>query len=63
MANAEKIKRAETKRSRPGKKPVAKLVPVGAPKGKRQPGALKGKLIVGPAFFELLPASEPSGWD
>jgi antitoxin (DNA-binding transcriptional repressor) of toxin-antitoxin stability system len=31
-----------------GSKPVARLVPVGEIKGKRQPGSLKGKLRVGP---------------
>jgi prevent-host-death family protein len=45
-----------------GAKPVARLVPVGEVKGKRQPGSLKGKLCVGPEFFEPLPASELSGW-
>jgi prevent-host-death family protein len=45
-----------------GAKPVARLVPIEV-KGKRQPGSLKGKLRVGPAFFEPLPASELSGWE
>jgi prevent-host-death family protein len=45
-----------------GSKPVARLVPIGAASRKRQPGSLKGKLIVGPEFFEPLPASELSGW-
>jgi prevent-host-death family protein len=44
-------------------KPVAKLVPVGKVRGKRQPGSLKGKLRVGPEFFEPLPVSELSGWE
>ena len=43
-----------------GSKPVAQLVPVGEVKGKRQPGSMKGKLHVGPEFFEALP---PSGWE
>ncbi len=43
-----------------GSKPVAQLVPVKI-KGKRQPGALKGKLRVGPEFFDPLPISELSG--
>jgi prevent-host-death family protein len=38
-----------------GSKPVARVVPVGEVKGKRQPGSLKGKLRVGPEFFEPLP--------
>ena len=44
-----------------GSIPVARLVPVGTIKGKRQPGSLKGKLRVGPEFFEPLPASELLG--
>ena len=44
-----------------GSKPVARLVPVGELKGKRQPGSLKGKLRVGPEFFDPLPKSERSG--
>ena len=46
-----------------GSKPVARLVPLRAAKGNRQPGSLKGKLQVGPEFFELLPADELSGWE
>lgn len=46
-----------------GPKPVARLVPVGEVKGKRQPGSLKGKLRVGREFFEPLPASELSRWE
>ena len=46
-----------------GSKPVARLVPVGEVKGKRQPGSLKGKLQVGAEFFEPLPKSELSGWE
>ena len=46
-----------------GDKPVAKLVPVGEIKGKRQPGSMKGKLRVGPEFFEPLPASELANWE
>jgi prevent-host-death family protein len=46
-----------------GSKPVARLVPVGAVKGKRQPGSLKGKLVVGPEFFEPLPDDELSRWE
>ena len=40
-----------------GRKPVARLVPVGELEGKRRPGSLKGKLRVGPEFFEPLPAN------
>jgi len=46
-----------------GSKPVARLVPVGAVKGKRQPGSMKGKLEIGPEFFEPLPDDELSGWE
>jgi len=46
-----------------GSKPVARLVPVGEVKGKRQPGSCKGKLQVGPEFFEPLPLHELSGWE
>jgi prevent-host-death family protein len=46
-----------------GSKPVAKLVMVGELKGKRQPGSLKGKLVVGPEFFEALPPEEMAGWE
>ncbi len=46
-----------------GSKPVARLVPIGESKGKRRPGSMKGKLIVGPEFFESLPADELAGWE
>jgi prevent-host-death family protein len=46
-----------------GSKPVARLVPIGETKGKRQPGSLKGKLHVGPEFFEPLPPDELSQWE
>jgi prevent-host-death family protein len=46
-----------------GSKPVARLVPVGEVKGKRQPGSWKGKLRVGPEFFEPLPISELTTWE
>jgi prevent-host-death family protein len=46
-----------------GAKPVARLVAVGEVKGKRQPGSLKGQLIVGTEFFEPLPDDELSGWE
>jgi antitoxin (DNA-binding transcriptional repressor) of toxin-antitoxin stability system len=35
-----------------GPKAVARIVAIGEMKGKRQPGSLKGKLRVGPEFFE-----------
>jgi len=45
-----------------GKKPVAKLVPIGEAGGKRRPGSLKGKLRVGRDFFKPLPKNELAGW-
>ena len=44
-----------------GRKPVAKLVPV-APRPKRLFGALKGKISIGPEFFERLPPEELDTW-
>jgi len=38
-------------------KHAARVVSVHKVKGKRQPGSLKGKLRVGPEFFEPLPVS------
>ena len=46
-----------------GDKPVARLLPVGEIKGKRQPGSLKGKLKVGPEFFAPLPPEELEAWE
>ena len=46
-----------------GSKPVARLVPISEIKGQRQPGSLKGKLIVGREFFEALPIDELSAWE
>jgi prevent-host-death family protein len=46
-----------------GSKPVARLVPIGAIKGKRQPGSLKGKVEIGPGFFEPLSDEELSHWE
>lgn len=46
-----------------GDKPVARLVALGEIKGKRQPGALKGKLRVGKEFFEPLPNDELAAWE
>ncbi|MFL6448386.1 MAG: type II toxin-antitoxin system Phd/YefM family antitoxin [Bryobacteraceae bacterium] len=45
-----------------GSKPVARLVPIGERKGKRQPGSLKGRLLITPEFFEPLPDDELSAW-
>ena len=46
-----------------GKKPVVRLVPVEDAKPRRQFGAMKGKVWVGPEFFEPLPEEELAGWD
>lgn len=46
-----------------GSKPVARLIAIGEIKGQRQPGSLKGKLIVGREFFEALPIDELSAWE
>lgn len=43
-------------------KPVARLVPVQSQKSKRKFGALKGKINIGPEFFEPLPAEELKAW-
>lgn len=46
-----------------GSEPVARLVALADTKGRRQPGSLKGKLHVGPEFFEPLPAAELRAWE
>jgi prevent-host-death family protein len=46
-----------------GSKPVARLVPVSAVKGKRQLGSLKGKLEIVPEFFEPMSESELAEWE
>jgi len=45
-----------------GKTPIAKLVPV-ASKGKRQFGAMRGRIDIGPEFFEPLPEDELAAWE
>jgi len=45
-----------------GKKPVVRLVAIEDKQGQRMPGALRGKLKVGPEFFEPLPAEELDAW-
>ena len=45
-----------------GDKPVAKLVPA-APRPKRVFGRLKGKIRIGPEFFEPLPEGELERWN
>ena len=46
-----------------GKTPVVKLVAIQAECGHRKPGAWKGKIKIGPDFFEPLPAEELEGWE
>ena len=43
-------------------KPVARLVRF-RPKGKRQPGVLKGKFVVPDSFFDPLPEEELALWE
>jgi antitoxin (DNA-binding transcriptional repressor) of toxin-antitoxin stability system len=45
-----------------GRDAVAKIVPV-TPKPKRKFGRLKGKIKVGPEFFEPLPEEELKLWE
>lgn len=45
-----------------GKKPMVRLVPVCGDVGQRRPGWLKGKLTLGPEFFEPLPNEELDLW-
>ena len=45
-----------------GRQPIAKLVPY-RPVTKRQFGALRGVVSVGPGFFEPLPEDELTGWE
>ena len=46
-----------------GSKHVARLVPIAEAMKKRQPGSLKGKLSIGPEFFEPLSDDELSHWE
>jgi len=46
-----------------GKDPVVRLVPIAGRKGGRKLGILKGKLVVGPEFFEPLPPEELDRWE
>lgn len=46
-----------------GPEPVVRLVPIADVKGRRQPGALRGKLRVGPEFFEPLADEELVRWE
>jgi prevent-host-death family protein len=46
-----------------GPRPVVRIVPISDVKGRRQPGALRGRLKVGKEFFEPLPTGELAGWE
>jgi antitoxin (DNA-binding transcriptional repressor) of toxin-antitoxin stability system len=45
-----------------GKKPIVRLVPICNEHGERKPGRLKGKIKIGPEFFEPLPPEELELW-
>jgi prevent-host-death family protein len=45
-----------------GKKPVVRLVAIEDAQRQRKPGILRGKLKVGPEFFEPLPKEELDAW-
>jgi prevent-host-death family protein len=46
-----------------GKQPVARIVPFKPTAAKREFGALRGIISVGPEFFEPLPRDELDGWE
>jgi prevent-host-death family protein len=46
-----------------GSKPVARFVSIGDAKGRRRPGALKGRFVIGPEVIASLPADELSRWE
>jgi prevent-host-death family protein len=46
-----------------GDEPVVRLVPIEGKQKRRNLGILKGKLVVGPEFFEPLPAEELDRWE
>ena len=56
------VEKGETIELRRNKTPVAKLVPIIPMKVRRKFGALKGKISVGPEFFEPLPKAELDRW-
>ena len=43
--------------------PVARLVGIGGQRGKRQFGALRGRIVVDESFFEPLPENELARWE
>ncbi len=46
-----------------GDEPLVRLQPLREKKGQRKPGSMKGKLKVGPEFFEPLPEAELKSWE
>jgi prevent-host-death family protein len=46
-----------------GKEPIAKLVPFQPPPTRRQFGALRGVIGVGPDFFEPLSEQDLAAWE
>ncbi len=46
-----------------GDEPLVHLQPLREKKGHRKPGSMKGKLKVGPEFFEPLPEAELKAWE
>jgi prevent-host-death family protein len=46
-----------------GKQPVVRLVAIDDKSGDRKPGSLRGKIKIGPEFFEPLPPEELEGWE
>jgi len=46
-----------------GDQPLVRLQPLREKKGQRKPGSMKGKLEIGPEFFEPLPEDELRAWE
>jgi len=46
-----------------GDQPLVRLQPLREKKGQRKPGSMKGKLKIGPEFFEPLPEDELQAWE
>ncbi len=46
-----------------GKVPIARIVPYRPVEPKRQFGALRGKVSIGPEFFDPLPDDELDAWE
>jgi len=46
-----------------GKKPMVRLVAIEDQRGRRKPGVWKGKIHIGPEFFEPLPSEELDAWE